>query len=52
MVFLTALGFVLLIAAICVQTLESPTATPEAQKWAMSILSAAASGLIGYLIKK
>lgn len=36
----------------CVQTMGSSTATEEEKKWAMSILSACAGGLIGYLVKK
>jgi hypothetical protein len=51
-VFLLAVGFVLVIVWICVGTLYSPTAQVEEKKWAMSILSAAAGGLIGYLIRK
>ena len=51
-VFLVAVGFVLLIVWLCVQTLLSTSAMPDEKKWAMSILSAAAGGMIGYLIRK
>lgn len=50
--FLVALGFVVLLAWLCYDTLVSPTATADEKRWAMSILSAAAGGIIGYLIKK
>jgi len=41
------------IAWLCVRTLlSSDPARAEGQKWAMSILSAAAAGLIGYLVRK
>jgi len=33
-------------------TLTSGTATADEKKWAMSVLSAAAGGIIGYLVKK
>lgn len=51
-VFLLAVGFVLLIVWLCVSTVWSTSAQPEEKKWAMSILSAAAGGIIGYLIRK
>lgn len=50
--FMTALGFVILIISLCYLTLASNTASPEEKKWAMSVLSAAAGGIIGYLIRK
>ncbi len=50
--FIVAIGFVLLIAALCLNTLQDKSASVEAQKWAMSILSAATGGLIGYLVRK
>jgi len=50
--FLVAIGFVLLIVWLCVNTLTSSTATPDEKKWAMSVLSAAAGGMIGYLVRK
>lgn len=50
--FLVAIGFVVLLAALCYGTLTSATTTPEEKKWAMSILSGAAGGIIGYLIRK
>ena len=50
--FLVALGFVVLIVFVCYTTLSAAAATPEEKKWAMSVLSAAAGGIIGYLIRK
>ena len=50
--FLVAIGFVVLLAFLCYSTLASATATPEEKKWAMSILSGAAGGIVGYLIRK
>lgn len=50
--FAVAIIFVLLMGWFCVQTMGSNTATAEEKKWAMSILSACAGGLIGYLVKK
>ncbi len=50
--FLVALLFVLLIAWLSYNTLSSSTATPDEKKWAMSIISATAGGLVGYLIRK
>jgi hypothetical protein len=50
--FLVAIGFVILLAVLCYGTLTSSTTTPEEKKWAMSILSGAAGGIIGYLIRK
>ena len=51
-IFLVAIGFVLLIVFLCYETLTSSTTTPDEKKWAMSVLSAAAGGIIGYLVKK
>ncbi len=50
--FVTALVFVLLIVWLCFHTLDSADSSPDAKRWAQSVLSAAAGGLIGYLIKK
>ena len=50
--FLVAIGFVLLIVGLCYSTVVSTAATPDEKKWAMSVLSAATGGLIGYLIRK
>jgi hypothetical protein len=50
--FLIAAGFVVAIAVFCYQTMASTTAAADEKKWAMSILSAATAGLIGYLIRK
>jgi hypothetical protein len=50
--FLVALAFVVLIVWLCYSTLSSPNAAAEEKKWAMSVLSAAAGGIIGYLVRK
>ncbi|MGE0151958.1 MAG: hypothetical protein AB7R90_05020 [Reyranellaceae bacterium] len=50
--FVVAIGFVSLIVWFCYSTLTSGAAMPEEKKWAMSILSAAAGGLIGYLVRR
>lgn len=50
--FVVALAFVVLIAWLCVSTLLSVAATAEEKKWAMSVISAAAGGVIGYLVRK
>lgn len=50
--FLVAIGFVVLIAILCYGTLTSSATTAEEKKWAMSIISGAAGGIIGYLIRK
>lgn len=50
--FVAALGFVILIVALCHDTLISPHASPEEQKWAMSVLSGATGGIVGYLIRR
>ncbi len=50
--FVVAIGFVVLIAVLCFSTLSSTHATAEEKKWAMSVLSAATGGIIGYLIRK
>ncbi len=51
-VFMLAVIFVAIITWVCVSTLNSATATGEEKKWAMSILSLAAGGLIGFLVRK
>lgn len=50
--FLVAITFVMLIAWLCYTTLTSPVAAAEEKKWAMSVISAAAGGVIGYLVRK
>ena len=51
-IFLTSIAFVGMIAWLCVSTLFSPSASADEKKWAMSVLSAAAGGIIGYLVRK
>lgn len=50
--FVVALGFVVLVVVLCYSTLSSSTAAAEEKKWAMSVLSAATGGIIGYLVRK
>lgn len=50
--FVVALGFVVMVASLCYSTLMSATTSEEEKKWAMSVLSAATGGIIGYLIRK
>lgn len=50
--FVVALGFVIMIVGLRYSTLASAMASAEEKKWAMSVLSAATGGLIGYLIRK
>jgi hypothetical protein len=51
-VFLLAIGLVVSICYMCFETLHSQSASQEEKKWAMSIFSATAAGIIGYLLKK
>jgi hypothetical protein len=50
--FVVAIGFVVLIVWLCYSTLASSTAAAEEKKWAMSVLSAATGGIVGYLVRK
>ena len=50
--FLVAIAFVALIVSLCYATVTSTGASAEEKKWAMSILSAAAGGIIGYLVRR
>lgn len=50
-VFLLAAVFVAGIYWLAYNTVTSATASPEEKKWAMSVLSAGAAGLVGYLVK-
>ena len=50
--FLVALAFVSLVVWLCFSTLTSASASPDEKKWAMSVLSAATGGIIGYLVRK
>jgi len=51
-IFVLAVIFAGIIVGLCVITLSSQSATPDEKKWAMSIVSAAAGGVIGYLLKR
>ena len=52
MLFLVAIGFVVIIVWLCLGTLQDPASSAEAKKWAMSVLSAATGGILGYLVRK
>ncbi len=43
---------VVLIVWLCYGTLSSTTTSAEEKKWAMSVLSAATGGILGYLVRK
>jgi hypothetical protein len=47
--FFVALGGVVAIGWICVESLRNTAASPDAQKWAMTALAAMVSGGLGYL---
>ncbi|MBF0304500.1 MAG: hypothetical protein HQL40_03560 [Alphaproteobacteria bacterium] len=51
-VFLVAVGFVVVIFFLCYETVASASAGPDEKKWAMSIMSAGMAGLVGYLVRK
>ena len=51
-IFVLAAVFVSAIYYLAFVTATSATATPEEKKWAMSVLSAGAAGLVGYLVGK
>jgi hypothetical protein len=50
--FLLAIGFVCLLVTLCYQTLTSASASPDAQKWAMSIFSLLGGGIVGYVVPR
>lgn len=50
--FFAALAIVGLVVWIAIDTVLSPTAGAEDRKWAMSLLTAIAGGLVGYLVRK
>ena len=51
-IFFLAIVFVSAIYWLAYNTATSPTAGADEKKWAMSILSAGAAGLVGYLVRK
>ncbi len=51
-VFFLAVVFVGAIYWLSYSTVINPTAGAEEKKWAMSVLSAGAAGLVGYLVRK
>lgn len=50
--FTLAVGFVVVLAVFSYSTLTSSITSPEEKRWAMAFLSAAAAGLIGFLVRK
>lgn len=50
--FILAVALVCVIVGLCVHTLLVPGASEDARKWSMSLLTGAAGGLIGYLVRK
>ncbi len=50
--FLAALLGAVVIVYYCLTVLNDPAAREDTQKWAMSILSGAVSGIVGYLLGK
>lgn len=53
LLFVVALAAVCVFGWICVDSLLfSPNSSPDEKKWAMSVLSAMISGLVGYLMRK
>lgn len=50
--FFAALAVVGVVVWLATSTVLSPTAGAEDRKWAMSILTAIAGGLVGYLVRK
>ena len=50
--FVTALVFVALVVWLCYATLTATSASADEKKWAMSVLSGATGGIIGYLVRK
>jgi hypothetical protein len=50
--FFCSIAFIGALAWFCYETMRSSTASAEEKKWSMSLLSLAAGGLIGYLVKK
>lgn len=50
--FMVAVGFLTLVVWACFTTLAGEKASAEEKKWAMSVLSAATGGIIGYLVRK
>jgi hypothetical protein len=50
--FIVAITFVALIAWLCYNTLTAQNASADEKKWAMSVLSAATGGIIGYLVRR
>lgn len=50
--FAFAMIMVLAILVICLATIFSSAPNPEGKKWAMSIMTGATGGLIGYLVRR
>jgi hypothetical protein len=50
--FVMAIVFVSLVIWLCVRTLLAAESSADDRKWAMSILTAATGGMIGYLVRR
>lgn len=50
--FILAIVFVAIVVWICIEALKSPSSSADEKKWAMSVIAAAAGGVIGYLVRK
>ena len=50
--FPLAVTFVAVIAWLCVDAVQQPDASADEKKWAMSVLSGATGGIVGYLVRR
>lgn len=50
--FVLAVVFVGLIVSLCYSTLQDDAASADAKRWAMSVLSAATGGIVGFLVRR
>lgn len=50
--FLTTIGFVVLVVWICFEALRGADKSADEKRWAMSVLTAITGGLVGYLVRK
>ena len=50
--FIVAVVFLGIIVSFCYDTLQDKAASPDAKRWAMSVLSAATGGIVGFLVRK
>lgn len=52
LLFLTTIGFVVLVVWICFDALRGADKSADEKRWAMSVLTAITGGLVGYLVRK